>query len=66
MKNDNKHYPSDPIDQFNRCNGKKFLGLRRFNLNMGFLHFIQGIIMILVSNDKTYPIYTNYLGFDLG
>ena len=44
---------------------KKFKGLRRFNAIMGFLHFIQGIFMILVSNDKTYPIFTNYLGFDL-
>ena len=44
---------------------KKFKGLRRFNAIMGFLHFIQGLFMILVSNDKTYPIFTNYLGFDL-
>jgi hypothetical protein len=44
---------------------KKFMGLRRFNAIMGFLHLIQGIFMILVSNAKTYPIFTNYLGFDL-
>lgn len=43
---------------------KKFRGLRRFNAIMGFLHFIQGIFMILVSNNKVYPIFTNYLGFD--
>jgi hypothetical protein len=43
---------------------KKFAGLRRFNLIMGFLHLIQGIFMIVVSNDTTYPIYTNYLNFD--
>ena len=43
---------------------KTFLGLRRFNLIMGFLHLIQGIFMIVVSNDTTYPIYTNYLNFD--
>lgn len=43
---------------------KKFAGLRRFNLIMGFLHLIQGVFMILVSNDTTYPIYTNYLKFD--
>ncbi|MEJ2563031.1 MAG: hypothetical protein P8Z42_10100 [Anaerolineales bacterium] len=42
----------------------KFSGLRRFNLIMGFLHLIQGIFMILVSNDTTYPIYTNFLRFD--
>jgi hypothetical protein len=43
---------------------KKFAGLRRFNLIMGFLHLIQGIFMIVVSNDTTYPIFTNYLSFD--
>lgn len=43
----------------------KFNSLRRFNLIMGFLHLIQGIFMIVVSNDTTYPIFTNYLSFDL-
>jgi hypothetical protein len=44
---------------------RKFTGLRRFNLSMGFLHLIQGIFMIVVSNDTTYPIYTNFLNFDI-
>ena len=44
---------------------RKFAGLRRFNVVMGFLHLVQGVFMILVSNDTTYPIYTNFLGFDL-
>jgi hypothetical protein len=44
---------------------RRLAGLRRFNLIMGFLHLVQGIFMILVSNDTTYPIYTNYLSFDL-
>jgi len=44
---------------------RKFTGLRRFNLIMGFLHLAQGIFMILVSNNTTYPIFTNYLNFDL-
>jgi len=39
--------------------------LVRFNLVMGFLHFIQGILMIVFSNDTTYPIFTNFLGFNL-
>jgi len=43
---------------------KRFSSLKRFNLIMGFLHLIQGVFMILVSNDTTYPIYTNYLNFD--
>jgi hypothetical protein len=42
----------------------KFRRLRRFNLIMGALHLIQGVFMILVSNDRTYPIFTNYLKFD--
>jgi len=45
-------------------NEKKFTGLRRFNLSMGFLHLIQGILMIVLSNDTAYPIYTNFLKFD--
>jgi hypothetical protein len=42
----------------------KFRRLRRFNLIMGALHLIQGVFMIFVSNDRTYPIFTNYLKFD--
>ncbi len=42
-----------------------FLGLKRFNLIMGFLHLIQGILMIVLSNDTTYPIYSFFLRFDL-
>jgi hypothetical protein len=44
---------------------KKFKGLRSFNLVMGFMHLIQGFLMIVLSNDKTYPIFTNFLRFDL-
>ncbi len=43
----------------------KLARLVRFNLIMGFLHLIQGILMIVLSNDTTYPIFTNFLGFDL-
>jgi hypothetical protein len=39
-------------------------GLRRFNAAMGILHLLQGILMIVLSNDTTYPIFTNYLTFD--
>jgi hypothetical protein len=45
-------------------NEKTFLSLRRFNLFMGFLHLIQGVLMIALSNQKTYPIFTNFLSFD--
>lgn len=43
---------------------KKMTGLRRFNLIMGFMHLLQGILMIVLSNDTTYPIFTNFLRFD--
>jgi hypothetical protein len=43
---------------------KVYFRLRRFNLVMGFLHLIQGILMIVLSNDTTYPIYTNFLKFN--
>ena len=48
----------------NTSSEAKFKGLRRFNLIMGFLHLIQGVFMWVVSNDTTYPIFTNYLSFD--
>lgn len=40
-------------------------GLRRFNLVMGVLHLVQGVFMWAVSNDTTYPIFTNYLSFNI-
>ena len=43
----------------------RYASLRRFNLIMGFLHLIQGILMIVLSNATTYPIYTNFLNFDV-
>jgi hypothetical protein len=43
----------------------RYRGLRRFNAVMGFLHLVQGILMIVLSNDTTYPIFTNYLNFDV-
>jgi hypothetical protein len=42
-----------------------YAGLRRFNLVMGFLHLVQGVLMIVLSNDTSYPITTSYLRFDL-
>jgi hypothetical protein len=56
---------SKGIDSSTSATDRKFTGLRRFNLIMGFLHLVQGIFMILVSNETTYPIFTNYLNFDL-
>ena len=48
-----------------RATEHQLTGLRRFNGIMGFLHLVQGILMIVLSNDTTYPIFTNYLNFDL-
>jgi hypothetical protein len=42
-----------------------YRGLRRFNLVMGFLHLVQGVAMIVLSNATTYPIFTSFLKFDL-
>jgi len=56
---------SNRTDSSTSATDRKFTGLRRFNLVMGFLHLVQGILMILISNDKTYPIFTNYLNFDI-
>jgi hypothetical protein len=44
---------------------KKLGNLRRFNVVMGFLHLVQGILMIVLSNDTAYPIYSNFLKFDV-
>jgi hypothetical protein len=43
---------------------KKLRRLRRFNLIMGFLHLVQGVFMWVISNDTTYPIYSNFLTFN--
>ena len=32
---------------------------------MGFLHLIQGVLIIVISNDTTYPIFPNFLTFDI-
>jgi hypothetical protein len=55
--------PNSPAE----ASEKKLRGLRSFNLVMGFLHLIQGFLMLVItfSLDKTYPIFTNYLKFDV-
>lgn len=47
----------------------KIKKLRRFNLIMGFLHFVQGIFMIVITfiidtPGETYPVFSNYLTFN--
>lgn len=53
------------VTRLENSSNDTFNKLRRFNGIMGFLHLAQGIFMILVSNDTTYPIFTNYLNFDV-
>jgi hypothetical protein len=43
---------------------KTYRGLRRFNAAMGLLHLVQGVLMIVLSNATTYPIFTNFLAFN--
>jgi hypothetical protein len=38
--------------------------LRNFNGVMGIIHAIQGILMLVLSNDFSLPIQTNFLKFD--
>ncbi|HOI63037.1 MAG: heliorhodopsin HeR [Thermotogaceae bacterium] len=38
--------------------------LRVFNMIMAFLHLIQGVVMLILSNDSTLTITRNYLAFD--
>ncbi|MBN2652595.1 MAG: heliorhodopsin HeR [Spirochaetales bacterium] len=45
-------------------NVKRFSRLRIFNGIMCILHFVQGIFMITVSNDTSYPIYSYFLTFN--
>lgn len=38
--------------------------LRIYNLIMGLLHLVQGIAMVILSNDTALPVTTSYLKFD--
>lgn len=42
----------------------KLKNLRLYNIVMGFFHLVQGILMIVLSNDFTLPINTSYLSFN--
>ena len=43
---------------------QKFKSLRRFNLFMAFLHFAQGIAMLILSNNFSLPVMSSYLKFN--
>jgi hypothetical protein len=42
----------------------KFRKLKNFNLAMGFLHLIQGGLMLALSKSSTIPIQTNFLTYN--
>lgn len=41
-----------------------FLNLRKWNIGLGILHFLQAVAMLILSNDFKLPITTNFLGPD--
>ncbi len=57
--------PETTTGEMTEEKARRYRGLRRFNAFMGFMHLVQGVLMIVLSNDTTYPLYTNYLRFDL-
>lgn len=40
---------------------RTYAGLRRFNLVMGVIHLVQGVAMIVLSNDFSLPVSTTFL-----
>jgi hypothetical protein len=42
----------------------RFGKLRRFNIAMGFLHLIQGALMLALSRNSTLPVQETLFGFD--
>jgi hypothetical protein len=44
---------------------RTYTSLRWFNAVMGVLHLVQGVFMWVISNDTTYPVFTNFLRFDV-
>lgn len=43
---------------------KKFAGLRKFNISMGFLHLLQGGLMLWLSNSYSLPVETTFLHYN--
>lgn len=41
-----------------------YKNLRAYNFVMGILHFIQGVLVLVLSTDFSLPVITNYLKFD--
>jgi hypothetical protein len=43
---------------------EKFIKLRKFNLFMGCLHFVQGLAMVLIASNLKVPVMTSFLKFN--
>lgn len=52
------------MDQENMVDPGKAKNLRIWNLSMGFLHLISGILMLVLSKDFRLPVTTSFLKFD--
>jgi len=44
---------------------KEAVKLKRWNLGMGFLHLIQGIVMLVISSDFSLPVIGSFLKFNI-
>ena len=56
--------PSKPAGKAVVPDEVKFHRLRRFNLIMGALHLIQGILMLVLSSAFALPVYSSFLVFN--
>ena len=56
--------PNKPAGKAVVPDAVKFHRLRRFNLIMGALHLIQGILMLVLSSAFALPIYSSFLVFN--
>lgn len=45
-------------------NEEKFRKLRRMNIGAAILHFVSGVLMVILSTDMKVPVYTSFLKFD--
>ena len=56
--------PNKPAGNAAVPDAVKFHRLRRFNLIMGALHLIQGILMLVLSSAFALPVYSSFLVFN--
>ncbi|MFA6272789.1 MAG: heliorhodopsin HeR, partial [Patescibacteria group bacterium] len=54
----------DQTIQNSQIEDKRFRGLRKFNLIMGFFHLAQGIAMVILSSDFSLPVTSVFVEFN--